>query len=92
MLESLIKILPNLGVVIAAVLIFGVFVYFLFKLFIDAIDKREEAFRSYVVVNNHKTTEILVECRDVIKEAADNIRQSTEIQKQVVEHLIKENK
>jgi uncharacterized membrane protein len=87
MLEELfLKTLPNLGVGIAAVVV----LYLCFKVAIDALNKRDDAFRQYVEANNHKSVEVMTECRDAIKAAAENIRQSTEIQRQVVEHLIKE--
>ena len=83
MTDSLITMLPQLGVGVAAVVV----IYLLMVKTIDSINARDEAFRTYVEAHNHKSVEIMTECRDVIKEAAANIAQNTEIQKQVVEHL-----
>ena len=81
----LIEALPNLGVGVAAVVV----VYLCFKTAIGALNERDKAFRDFVTANNHRSVEIMSECRDVIHEAADNIKQSTEIQRQVIEYLIK---
>ena len=80
--------IPNLGVGVAAVLV----VYLCFKIAVAALNERDKAFRDFVEANNHSSVEIMTECRDVIKEAADNIKMSTEIQKQVIEYLIKNNR
>ena len=82
----LINSIPNLGVGVAAVVV----VYLCFKTAIGALNDRDKAFKDFVESNNHRSVEIMSECRDVIHEAADNIKMSTEIQRQVIEHLIKE--
>lgn len=92
MIEALVPILPNLAVGVAAVLIFAVLLYYVFRIFVEALNERDEAFQKFVTENNHKSVEVLTQCRDAIQEAAENIRQNTEIQKQVVEHLIREGK
>lgn len=86
--ELFLKTLPNLGVGVAAVIV----LYLVFKVAIDALNKRDEAFKNFVEANNHKSIEVMTECRDAINEAAENIRTNTEIQKQLVEHLIREDK
>lgn len=86
--ELFLKTLPNLGVGVAAVIV----LYFVFKVSIEALNKRDEAFQKFVEANNHKSIEVMAECRDAINEAAGNIRTNTEIQKQLIEHLIRENK
>lgn len=86
--ELFIKTLPNLGVGIAAVVV----LYLVFRVAIEALNKRDEAFRSFVEANNHKSIEVMTECRDAINKAAANIETNTQIQKQLIEHLIKENK
>jgi len=84
--ELFLKTLPNLGVGIAAVAV----LYLVFRTAIEALNRRDEAFQKFVEANNHKSIEVMTECRDAIREAAENIRTSTEIQKQAVEHLIKD--
>lgn len=84
--ELLSKSLPNLGVGVAAVIV----LYFSFKLAVEALDRREQSFRDYVSDNNHKTTEILVEAKNSIKEASENIKLNTEILREVRDHLIRE--
>jgi len=86
--ELFLKTLPNLGVGVAAVVV----LYLVFRVAIEALNKRDDAFQKFVEANNHKSIEVMTECRDAIREAADNIRQSTEIQKQAVEHLIRDKK
>ena len=86
--ELFLKTLPNLGVGVAAVIV----LYLAFKISIEALSKRDDAFRHFVETNNHRSVEVMTQCRDAIRESADNIRQSTELQKQVIEHLIKHNK
>lgn len=86
--ELFIKTLPNLGVGIAAVVV----LYLVFRVAIEALNKRDEAFRSFVEANNHKSIEVMTECRDAINKAAANIETNTQIQKQLIEHLIKESK
>ncbi len=86
--ELFLKTLPNLGVGVAAVVV----LYLVFRAAIEALNKRDDAFQKFVEANNHKSIEVMTECRDAIKEAAENIRQSTEIQKQAVEHLIRDRK
>ncbi len=88
MTDSLISVLPNLGVGVAAVIV----LYLCFKIAIEALNERDEAFRNFVEANNHRSVEVMTECRDVIHQAAENIKSSTEIQRQVVEHLIRETK
>jgi hypothetical protein len=88
MTSELLTQLPNLGVGVAAVIV----LYLCFKVAIEALNSRDKAFREFVEANNHKSVEVMVECRDVIREAADSIKASTDIQRQVVEHLIRENK
>lgn len=88
MTNELITQLPNLGVGVAAVVV----LYLCFKLAVEALNERDKAFRDFVLANNHKSVEVMAECRDVIHVAAENIRSSTEIQRQVVEHLIRSNK
>jgi hypothetical protein len=80
--------LQNLGVGVAAVVI----LYLCFKASLTAFNERDKAFRDFVEANNHRSVEIMTECRDVIHQAAENIKQSTEIQKQVIDYLIKSNK
>ncbi len=84
--ELFLKTLPNFGVGVAAVVV----LYLVFKVAIEALNKRDEAFKNFVESNNHRSVEVMTECRDAIREAADNIRSSTEIQKQTIEHLIKD--
>lgn len=84
--DQLIAQLPNLGVGVAAVVV----LYLCFKVAVEALNSRDKAFREFVEANNHKSVEVMTECRDVIREAADNIKSSTEVQKQVIEHLIRE--
>ena len=81
----LVTALPNLSVGVAAITV----LYLSFKVTIAAFNDRDKAFRDFVESHNHQSVEIMTECRDVIKEAAENIKQSTEIQKQVIEYLIK---
>ncbi len=90
--EAFAQILPNLAVGVAAVLIFAVLLYYVFRIFVEALNERDKAFRDFVQSNNHKSIEVMTQCRDAIQEAANNIRQNTELQKQVVEHLIREGK
>lgn len=85
--DILIKTLPQLGVGVAAVVV----IYLLMAKAFDALNVRDAAFKNFVESNNHRSIEVMTECRDVIREAALNIQQNTEIQKQVVEHLIKTN-
>lgn len=84
--ELFTKALPNIGVGVAAVVV----LYLTFKIAIAALGERDKAFRDFVQANNHKSIEVLTQCRDAINEAAGNIRTNTEIQKQLIEHLIKE--
>ncbi len=86
--DSLISMLPNLGVGVAAVVV----LYLCFKVAVEALNDRDKAFREFVNSNNHRSVEVMTECRDVIHVAAENIRSSTEIQRQVVEHLIRGSK
>lgn len=88
MTDELIKQLPNLGVGVAAVVI----LYLCFKVSIEALNERDKAFREFVQSNNHRSVEVMTECKEVIHVAAENIRSSTEIQRQVVEHLIRHSK
>ncbi len=83
----LVTALPNLSVGVAAITV----LYLCFKLTIMAFNERDKAFRDFVEANNHRSVEIMTECRDVIKEAAENIRQNTDTQRQVIEYLIKNN-
>lgn len=86
--ELFLKTLPNLGVGLAAVAV----LYLVFRVAIEALNKRDEAFQKFVEANNHKSVEVMTQCRDAIREAAENIRQNTEIQKQAIEHLIRDRK
>lgn len=88
MTNELIAQLPNLGVGVAAVVV----LFLCFKVTVEAFNERDRAFRDFVEANNHRSVEVMTECRDVIHVAAENIKSSTEIQKQVVEHLIRDNK
>lgn len=90
--EFFLKALPNLGVGVASVLIFAVLLFYIFRIFVEALNQRDKTFREFVEANNHKSVEVMTECRDAIREAADNIKQNTEIQKQLIEHLIREGK
>lgn len=86
--ELFLKTLPNIGVGVAAVVV----LYLVFKAAIDALNKRDDAFQKFVESSNHKSVEVMTQCRDAIEAAAKNIEQNTELQRQVVEHLIKDKK
>ncbi len=88
MTETLLTAAPNFGVGVAAVIA----LYLCFKYAIDALNNRDKAFKDFVESSNHRSVEVMTECRDVIREAADNIKANTEVQKLVVDHLIKEKK
>lgn len=80
--------LPSVGVGTAAVIV----LYLVFRVAVDALNKRDEAFKSFVEANNHRSVEVMTECRDAIRQAAKNIETSTEIQKQTIDHLIQHNR
>ena len=63
----------------------------------EQIDAREKAFREFVLENNHKITDLVVESTTAIRESSDNIKKSsqsiqgaTDILKEVRNHLISE--
>ncbi len=85
---TLMNTLPNLGVGVAAVVV----LYLCFKIAIIALNERDKAFRDFVEASNHRSVEVMTECRDAIHQAAESIKSSTDIQKLVLEHLIKETK
>lgn len=92
--SKLLEVLPNLGVGIATVVV----LYLVFRIFIEALNKREEAFRNYVTENNHKITELVIQSTLAIKESSEAIKKSgqfiqsaTEAMREVRDHLIKDH-
>jgi hypothetical protein len=85
---EILKQVPQLGIGVAAVIV----LYLCFKIFVAALNTRDTAFKSFVEANNHRSVEVMTECRDAIRDAAANIRESTEIQKQVVGRMITNNR
>ncbi len=61
--------------------------YLVFRLAFEAINKRDTAFKEYVEANNHKSVEVMTECRDAIKAASKNMELSTKIQTKLVDRL-----
>ena len=56
---------------------------------LKSIDERDRSFREFVNANNHASVEVMTQCRDQIRESADNIRANTELQKMVLDKLSK---
>ena len=83
--QTLLEMLPNLGVGLAAMVV----LYLSFKLFAALIEKKDKAFTDYVNANNHKSVEVMTECRDAIKASADNIKEHTDTHKQLITALLK---
>lgn len=84
MFAELISILPDLSVGCTALIV----VYLVIRKAMKAIDEREEAFRQYAQKHNHETTEVLVEARNAIEEASQNIKKNNEIQEKMLEKFL----
>ena len=85
MSESILSILPNLSVGVASVVV----LYLSYVRSLKSIDERDRSFREFVNANNHASVEVMTQCRDQIRESADNIRANTELQKMVLDKLSK---
>lgn len=83
--QQLINMLPNLGVGVAAMVV----LYLSFRDFLKTLNEKEKVFKNYVEANNHKSVEVMTECRDVMSAAAENIKKNTEVMQSVTQALIK---
>ena len=89
----MIEQLPNLSIGVVAILGLVVLLIVVWK----SVDKRDNAFRSYVDANNHKHTELVIKSTTAIEGFTANVRENTEFTKEattvlreVRNHLIKE--
>ena len=78
---ELLKALPNLGIGIASVYI----LYLVFRVAIDAINQRDKSFKEYVEANNHKSVEVMTECRDSIRAATEGMKIHNDSHRQMMD-------
>ncbi len=83
---ALIQMLPNLGVGVAAIVV----LYLCFKIAIQSINEKDRAFREYVQEHNHKSIEVMCECRDAIRESAEKIKSNTKVQEKILLNLLRD--
>ncbi len=83
---SLVQMLPNLGVGVAAIVV----LYLCFKIAIQSINEKDRAFREYVQEHNHKSIQVMCECRDAIRKSAENIDANTKVQEKILLNLLRD--
>lgn len=82
---EILSILPNLGVGVASVTV----LFLVFRLMIQELGKRDEAFRSYANEHNHETTRVIIEASNNINANTEQSRATADILKEVRNLLIK---
>lgn len=94
MAEALIGILPQLGVGAVSLIV----LYLLITKFMEETTENRKAFITFVSEHNHKTAELISESTSSIKEnteqnkiVSEHLRTTTELMKDVRDHFIKEH-
>lgn len=78
-METIIGQFSNLGVGVASIAV----IYLIVSQALKLLHEQAISFREYVEANNHKSVEVMTECRDAIKAASKNIEKSTDIMQEV---------